>query len=285
MITKFDNGCGYYSIIPHDDLKKMKHIISFSGGRTSAYLLSKMIEQFGKENLIVNFANTGRESYETLLFVENCAQLFDIKINWIEFDLDENEKPTFKIVDFKTASRNGEPLYKAIKHSKYVPNVMQRRCTITAKIETMQMYLRSIEIDKDNSVQYIGIRFDEPKRWSRYINQFDGNNIVKAYPLVDWKTTKADVLNFWKEQPFDLTIEEPFGNCDLCFLKSTKRRIAVLKEKPEVATFWSAIENEMGNKFDNQFSVKQLLKIATGQTIEDISAFRNYDIDCTCNLD
>jgi 3'-phosphoadenosine 5'-phosphosulfate sulfotransferase (PAPS reductase)/FAD synthetase len=284
-MKKFETGCGYYSIVPQEELKDMKHVVSFSGGRTSAYLLHRMIQEYGKENLIINFANTGRESFETLLFVANCEELFKIKINWIEFDLNEENKPAFKIVNFDNASRNGEPLYKAIKYSKYVPNVMQRRCTIVSKIEAMQMFLKSIDCTKDNSIQYLGIRYDEPKRWSKYINQFDGNNIIKAYPLVDWKITKKDILDFWKQQPFDLTIEEPWGNCDLCFLKSTKRRIAVLKQKPEIATFWSAIENEMGNKFDNQFSVKQLLKIATGQTIEDVSKFRNYDIDCTCNLD
>lgn len=284
-MKKFNTGCGYYNIVSEEDLKTMNHVVSFSGGRTSAYLLKRMIDEYGKDKLIINFANTGRESFDTLLFIENCATLFDVKINWIEFDLDEEQKPTFKIVDFNTASKNGEPLYKAIKHSKYVPNVMQRRCTIVSKIEAMQMYLKSIGVDKDNSVQYIGIRYDEPKRWSKYINQFDGNNIIKAYPLVDWKVNKKDVLDFWKQQPFDLTIEEPWGNCDLCFLKSTKRRIAVLKQKPEIATFWSSIENEMGNTFDHEFSVKRLLKIATGQTIEDVSKFRNYDIDCNCNID
>ena len=244
-----------------------------------------MIQEYGKENLIINFANTGRESFETLLFVANCEELFQIKINWIEFDLNEENKPAFKIVNFDNASRNGEPLYKAIKHSKYVPNVMQRRCTIVSKIEAMQMFLKSINCTKDNSIQYLGIRYDEPKRWSKYINQFDGNNIIKAYPLVDWKITKKDILDFRKHKsqlPHGSSIVKSNG---CCFQKSTKRRIAVLKQKPEIATFWSAIENEMGNKFDNQFSVKQLLKIATGQTIEDVSKFRNYDIDCTCNLD
>ena len=119
-----------------------------------------------------------------------------------------------------------------------------------------------------------------------YLSTFKNKFSLNLFPgIPSTLQTEKDILDFWKQQPFDLTIEEPWGNCDLCFLKSTKRRIAVLKQKPEIATFWSAIENEMGNKFDNQFSVKQLLKIATGQTIEDVSKFRNYDIDCTCNLD
>lgn len=284
-MNKFHAACGYYELIGEDELPKMKHVVSFSGGRTSGYLLHRMIEAYGKENLIINFANTGRESEETLLFVANCEELFKIKINWIEYDLTEDNKPTFKLVDYKTASRNGEPLGKAIKHSTYVPNIMQRRCTVTAKIEAMHLFMKTIDCDKSQTIQYIGIRYDEPKRWSKYLNQFDGNHIIKCYPLVDWKISKKDVLEFWKQQPFDLTIEEPFGNCDLCFLKSTKRRIAVLKKQPHVAKWWSDIEVEMGNTFDMEYSVKQLLKIATGKTIADLTNTRDYDIDCNCNVD
>jgi 3'-phosphoadenosine 5'-phosphosulfate sulfotransferase (PAPS reductase)/FAD synthetase len=284
-MKKFQTACGYYNLMTEEELPKMKHVVSFSGGRTSGYLLHRMLEEYGKENLIVNFANTGRESEETLLFVHQCEEHFGIKINWVEFELTEDDKPTFKLVDYKTASRNGDPLRKAIKSTGYVPNVMQRRCTMQAKIETMQRFLDSIDCPITSTIQYIGIRFDEPKRWSKYVNQFNDHDTVKCYPLVEWKTTRNDVLEFWKQQPFDLGIEEPFGNCDLCFLKSTKRRIAVLKQKPEVAKWWSDIEVEMGNKFDMDYSVKQLLKIATGKTIADLSSARDYDIDCNCNVD
>jgi hypothetical protein len=85
--------------------------------------------------------------------------------------------------------------------------------------------------------------------------------------------------------PFDLNLVEPFGNCDLCHLKSIKKRIAVLKQKPEIAIYWAGIEEEMGHTFDNEFPVKTQLKIATGQTIADLSKERDYDIECNCNVD
>lgn len=285
MIPKFNSANGHYEMLSDDEIQDVMHNVSFSGGRTSAYLLHKLIELIPKEKLIINFANTGREDEATLKFIKDNEDYLGMKFNWIEFDLDENNKPTYKLVDFETASRNGEPLYKAIKHSTYVPNVMQRRCTIAAKIETMNRFMIKELLRYEDYVTYIGIRFDEPKRWSKELHQFGNNAQQKAYPLVDWKTTKKDVLEYWSKMPFDLQLVEPFGNCDLCFLKSTKRRLRVIQEKPEVAKWWSDIEQEMGNTFDNQYSVKQLYKIATGKALLDESKCQINDIDCNCNID
>ena len=34
----------------------------------------------------------------------------------------------------------------------------------------------------------------------------------------------------------------PFGNCDLCFLKSSKKRLSIIRERPDLARWW--IEKE-----------------------------------------
>src|SRR3990167_3998586 len=241
---------------------------------------------------MVNFANTGREDEHTLEFVRDCEKDTGLKFNWIEYDVDEtkinkNNKPerTFKIVDFESASRNGEPLKKSIKRMNFVPNLMVRSCTIESKIKTMELFRERSGVSKDGCIVYIGIRWDEPRRWSKNVNQFPDNYDQISYPLVDWSVTKQMVLDFWKEKPFDLKLLEPFGNCDLCYLKSIKKRIAVLKDRPHVAEFWSGIETEFGQQFDRDYSVKQILKIATGKTISDLSNDRNEDIECVCNVD
>jgi hypothetical protein len=53
-------------------------VISFSGGRTSAYMLWRILESNNglPEEAIVIFANTGKEDEETLKFVKNCS------VNW-----------------------------------------------------------------------------------------------------------------------------------------------------------------------------------------------------------
>lgn len=51
-------------------------LISFSGGRTSALMLKRIIDAHGgtlPADVFVAFANTGREREETLRFVHECG--------------------------------------------------------------------------------------------------------------------------------------------------------------------------------------------------------------------
>lgn len=63
-------------------------LISFSGGRSSGYLLFKILEiNIGLPmNVYVLFANTGKERLETLDFIHKCAANWKIPIRWLEYD-------------------------------------------------------------------------------------------------------------------------------------------------------------------------------------------------------
>ena len=63
--------------------------ISFSGGRTSAYMLYKILEAHDMSlpsEAIVCFANTGKECEETLEFVRDCEK------NWRYRDWETDRK-------------------------------------------------------------------------------------------------------------------------------------------------------------------------------------------------
>lgn len=61
--------------------------ISFSGGRTSAYMLWRVLQSNGglPSDAVVCFANTGKESPETLYFVQACAREWSVPITWVEY--------------------------------------------------------------------------------------------------------------------------------------------------------------------------------------------------------
>lgn len=64
---------------------KKKALISFSGGETSGYMLWWLLNHKSEEyNFVITFANTGRENEETLEFVKNCGEYFNVKIVWLE---------------------------------------------------------------------------------------------------------------------------------------------------------------------------------------------------------
>ena len=88
------------------------------------------------EDAIVCFANTGKEEEATLEFVRDCGDKWNVPIAWIEYVWAEEPKDRFKVVDFKTASRNGEPFEELLNNKTILPNPVARFCSIELKIKT-----------------------------------------------------------------------------------------------------------------------------------------------------
>lgn len=210
-------------------------VISFSGGRTSAYMTVKLLEKYkGKRDIHVVFANTGKEREETLLFVHQCDVSFGFNTVWIERD--DTEK-LYKIIDYKTASRNGEP-FELIIHKYGIPNTSFPQCTRELKQRVVNKWMKDF-VGNDYEMA-LGIRADEPKR----LKQKD--KII--YPLAkEMPTTKLMVNQWWANQPFDLQLKGYEGNCDLCWKKSKRKLMTILLEQPELAEWWNEMELKYGN--------------------------------------
>lgn len=247
------------------------NIINFSGGRTSAYMTKRLIDEGGE--YLITFQNTGKELPQTLDFIEECNKRWGLNILWLEYRYGNN----FKVVDYETASRDGRPFKEAIEHNKhFLPSSMQRYCTRILKIETLKRYLKSIGVNDYTS--YNGIRYDEPRRWQK----IKGTDMDIELPLVKWKTTKADVLEWWAKQDFDLKVNEPYGNCDCCFLKGKGKLGIIAKEKPELFDWWIEIENEAESTFRKGITYKQIRDKSQKQIglWDDDPSF-----ECFCNID
>lgn len=250
------------------------NVINFSGGRTSAYMTKRLIDE-GLENYIVTFQNTGKEMPATLDFINECDKRWGLNIVWLEYRYGNN----FEVVSYETASRDGRPFDELIAHKKhFLPNQMMRYCTKEMKIETARRYLHSIGVKEWTS--YNGIRHDEPRRWSKVKNLPSYQEI--ELPLVKWKTTKEDVLNWWSEQDFDLMLKQPYGNCDGCFLKGKGKLAIIAKERPELLDWWINHEEKSGSTFKKEISYKQIREASQSQQqlFADDPSF-----ECFCNID
>jgi 3'-phosphoadenosine 5'-phosphosulfate sulfotransferase (PAPS reductase)/FAD synthetase len=222
--------------------------ISFSGGRTSAYMLWRVLQSNGgklPDEAVVCFANTGKEDEATLKFVHDCATNWNVPIVWLEYQDAEETKDRWKEVTFETASRNGEPFEAVIRKKNYLPNPVTRFCTIEMKIRPIANYLFSKGMCENRSqgehMSWVGIRADEPRRAAKI--QRDRT------PLVSAGVSKEMVGEFWRNQSFDLGLPNfngvtYHGNCDLCFLKGTSQTMSLIQEKPERAIWWANIEKE-----------------------------------------
>ena len=62
-------------------------VISFSGGRTSAFMLKRIVDAYDgrlPRDVAVVFANTGLERPETLEFVDVCSRAWSVDIVWVQ---------------------------------------------------------------------------------------------------------------------------------------------------------------------------------------------------------
>lgn len=221
-------------------------VISFSGGRTSAYMLWRVLQSNNglPEDSVVCFANTGKEHEATLKFVNDCEKNWNVPIAWLEYQDAEESKDRWKKVTYETASRNGEPFEAVILKKQYLPNPVTRFCTIELKIRTIANYLFSIGfVDKRShgeDVSWVGIRADEPRRAAKIADK-------SRIPLWSAKVTKEMVGEFWKNNNFDLNLPNingvtMHGNCDLCFLKGSKIVQSLVQEDPTRAIWWAKME-------------------------------------------
>ena len=230
--------------------------ISFSGGRTSAYMLWRVLQSNGGKlpaEAKVVFCNTGKEEDATLKFVQDCSDHWDVQINWLEYQVVDGDH-SVKTVDFNTASRNGEP-YDALieRFNPTLPNGRSRYCSDYLKTRTSHKFLRSIGWDEWDS--FIGIRADEPRRAAKFRANPNpkGKYETVCMPLVPSEVTSKLVGKFWTEQEFDLGLpnmngKTMHGNCDLCMLKPKAQILSLIQEKPERAIWWMNHEAEAAKR-------------------------------------
>lgn len=221
-------------------------VISFSGGRTSGFMLAKVLEAHGgglPKYVKVVFCNTGLEHPKTLDFVLKCAEEWKIDITWLEY-VGKKIEPRYKTTNHKDASRNGEPFGILIDERQYLPNPVARFCTVELKIRLLDRYIKDVYGDsfkKHN--QLIGLRYDEPRRVANIKKNTRRNPALT--PMFDARHTLPDVMSFWNKQSFDLDIPQHQGNCQGCFLKSRYRLDLVAKETPEALDWWIEQEKKM----------------------------------------
>ncbi len=219
-------------------------VVSFSGGRTSGVMLHRLLQAGLQPDVHVLFANTGKERPETLDFVHEIETRWSVPIVWLEYRAPEAgmRRSRWAEVRYETASRNGEPFDALVAHRKRLPNPIMRVCTQELKIRLMGRWMRARGYEHWDMI--VGLRADEPRRVARMrkFNDAPRERWTNVLPLAEAGVTEADVLAFWREQPFDLQLRTWEGNCDICFLKSQSKKLRIMQERPDLAAWWIAKE-------------------------------------------
>ena len=154
---------------------------------------------------------------------------------------------------------------------RYLPNRVQRICTVELKINVARRYLRPLIGTRFE--QFIGFRADEANRVSNYRNTY--KNTVTRFPLYEQGITKDMVNDYWSTKPYTLEIPAILGNCDLCFLKGKNSIIKIMAAYPELADKWIEDERRANQgrqhgraTFFKDTTYEELLRIAVSQKRE-----------------
>ncbi len=221
---------------------KPRLLISFSGGRTSAFMTYRILQTYAAVyDTVVVFANTGQENEATLKFIHDCDTYLGFNTVWVEAVTFPGQKKSagHVVVTYETANRDGAP-FEAVVAKYGIANTTHPHCTRELKQKAIESYARSIAWD--DYLTAIGIRTDENRRVSKTATD---RQIV--YPLLDWfPSDKIDVNDFWEDMFFNLQLQEHEGNCKWCWKKSFGKHARLLQETPDIYDFPRRMEGRYG---------------------------------------
>ena len=253
----------------------IKKVVSFSGGRTSAYLCKLMIDTYGKENVDFIYMDTGAEHLKTYNFIKNVNCEFGLNLICLRGDFTRplGDGVGYNVVHIESLEPDLVP-FKAMLSKYGVPYIGGMFCTDRMKLKPFKKYCDDT-YGKKNYETWLGIREDEPKRlapkpfikYMAEISDFD----------------KQDVLNWWAKMPFDLDLNEWSGNCEFCPKKSNLKLAASQRDSPEsYINFIDMLHGDLvrvdentGNKnqmYRGRQSLKSLIANFDGSTGQEIKA-------------
>ena len=257
-------------------LKDNKNIFcSVSSGYSSVLMAWRMAEWYPDHNIIFAMANTSKERPESLEFMNQCDNYFNLNMTWIEAEF--HKKGTgvsFNVVKYEDLKTNGEIFEEGIKKFG-IPSKINKWCNRDMKVIPLKKYADSI-FGVDNYSIAVGIRIDEVDRVGK---SFKTNNTF--YPLIDNNISTIERNKFWKNQLIQIKIPAYKGNCDLCFAKSNRKLMTIIKEEPNLFEWWddminkyskisiegkpsynSYAENGGHNFYRNNLSIQELVEMA-----------------------
>lgn len=278
-------------------------LISFSGGRTSAYMLWRILQAHGgtlPEDVHVCFANTGKEREETLRFVHECSVRWGVRVRWLEWRSRLKSVPVaerFEEVSFNSAARNGGPLSAIIASKKTTPNAFRRFCTEHAKVQVLADFMEAQGHSAWTNV--VGLRADEVRRVAKQDAKNEAGELPwqSVMPLFQAGIRSDDVWRFWLAgnadpkalteplpQGFDLGLYPYEGNCDACFLKAMAVLIHIEREKPGALRWWSNEEVGVGGTFVTEYSYADLIDEVERSPLLIPLDWRNAEYDAECGV-
>lgn len=209
----------------------MINAVSFSGGRTSAFMVYQMEakRKAGEiNNLHYIFMDTGAEHPATYDFVRNVVADTGIDLVCLRAKMskEKGKGVRYQVVSIDDIGPDLKP-WKDMLECYGAPKTVTPWCTARMKSDPHTWYIRDTFGDQDVTT-WLGIRADEPRR----LKPKDGFRYLAE--ISDFE--KQDINEWWADMPYDLELKgDHLGNCVFCIKKGVNRVALAVRDEPELA--------------------------------------------------
>ena len=177
-------------------MKPKLHVVSFSGGKDSTAMLLRMLEE-GMHVDVILFCDTGLEFPEMYDHIDKVEKKIGRKIVRLHPERDFEYYFAVHPVERKKSSLFAQRCgLNCVGYSWAGPKT--RWCTQILKSRPRERFFDKLKASYD-IIEYVGIAADEEYRLERKCNLRDNMRV----PLVDWKMTEKDCLQYCKNSGYD----------------------------------------------------------------------------------
>lgn len=206
----------------------MKHIVQYSGGICSFFTAKRVVEKYGKENVILLFCDTLIEDKDLYRFVNDT-----VKFLGCEF---------VRVADGRTP-------FQVYKDENFLGNSRIAHCTKILKIKQARDWLKTNFPDPNTCTLYLGIDWTEThrqpaiiKNWSPYKVEFP----MCEAPLLYKDEMKSELKKIGIEVPRLYKMGFAHNNCGgFCCKAGQGHWARVLQEMPDKFKQWEQEEEEV----------------------------------------
>jgi hypothetical protein len=134
-------------------------------------------------------------------------------------------------------------------------------------------------------IKSVGFRAEDmPKRISWAEIKEDKKRIFPLLTDFEMPIGLPELQKFWDGQPFKLKINSKMGNCELCWKKSDRNLVQVIRYGTRFVDWFAEMEKKYGNTaFRNKKSIHDYVDMAK-QGFEPEIDFGQEDYNCVCSI-
>jgi 3'-phosphoadenosine 5'-phosphosulfate sulfotransferase (PAPS reductase)/FAD synthetase len=209
----------------------IKHVVQFSGGICSFFAAKRVIDKFGKDDVVLLFADTLMEDEDLYRFLGDTANFLGV--------------PITKIADGRTP-------WEVFKDVRFLGNTQVDPCSRILKRELLDAW---VDEHSPGATRYFGLDWTESERFERLQLRFEERGVPRERiqaPMIQWKPTidKPDMLvhltKLGIKVPRLYEMGANHNNCGMFCIKSGQAQFRLLLEAmPERYAFHEAKEEEL----------------------------------------